>query len=89
MSGHAEREREAEQITKQEIEEALLSYEAEIIEDYPNDPRGPSCLVLGFTAQRKPLHAVLGLMQELIVITVYRPSPNEWTGWRERRGEAK
>ena len=46
---HAEFERDADQITVEEIEEALFSPEAKIIEDYPNDPRGHSCLVLDFT----------------------------------------
>lgn len=49
---HAEFERDADQITVEEIEEALFSPEAKIIEDYPNDPRGHSCLVLGFTKQK-------------------------------------
>lgn len=38
-------------ITLQDMEEALVSEEAEIIEDYPNDPRGHSCLILGFTKE--------------------------------------
>lgn len=87
LSSHAEREREAELITKQELEEALLSANAEIIEDYSDDPRGPSCLVLGFTQQGKPLHAVIGLAEAVVIITVYRPTQDEWIGWRQRRGE--
>ena len=38
-----------------EIEEALLS-RSEIIEDYPDDKYGPSCLILGFTEAGRPLH---------------------------------
>jgi hypothetical protein len=46
VSGHAEDERQAERISIADVEAALLS--AEMLEDYPNDPRGPSCLVLGY-----------------------------------------
>jgi hypothetical protein len=58
---HAEFERDADQITVEEIEEALFSPEAKIIEEYPNDPRGSSCLVLGFTKQKHPIHVVCGI----------------------------
>ena len=86
ISDHAELEREAEGILTREIEEALLSPQCEVLEDYPNDPRGHSALVLGFTSRGQPLHAVLGLGQEdiIAVITVYRPEPDEWINWRVR-----
>ena len=58
LTSHAEEERDADQIRLQEIEEALLSTRCKIIEDYPNDPRGPSCLILGFTKQNLPIHTV-------------------------------
>lgn len=86
LSAHAEAEREADKIRNLEIVEALLSEGAEIIENYPTDPRGASCLVLGFTTERSPIHIVCGLARELvIVITVYRPDPNEWIDWRKRK----
>ncbi len=70
------------------IEEAILSLECKIIEDYPNDPRGPSCLVLGFTAQNLPIHVLCGMREPkvLIIITVYRPDPDKWIDWQIRRG---
>ncbi len=84
---HAEVERDADQITTVEIEQALLSERCEIIEDYPSDPRGHSCLVLGFTSQNDPIHIVCGLSvpEMLIIITVYRPDPGKWIEWRIRR----
>ncbi|MDO8748714.1 MAG: DUF4258 domain-containing protein [Candidatus Omnitrophota bacterium] len=84
---HAEFEREADQITIEEIEEALFSPEAKIIEDYPNDPRGSSCLVLGFTKQKHPIHVVCGTgdSNTLVVITVYRPDSEEWIDWQIRK----
>lgn len=82
---HAEKERDADKITKREIEEAILSEKAEIIEDYPEDPRGESCLILGFTSEGEPIHIVCGVSTPIIIITVYRPDPELWIGWRKRR----
>ena len=84
---HAEKEREADQITQREIEESILSTQCEVIEDYPTDPRGPSCLVLGFTHASLPIHMVCGHLseEEFIVITIYRPDPEQWIDWRIRK----
>lgn len=64
-----------------EFEEALAA--CDVIEQYPNDPRGPSCLALGFCAKR-PIHAVCAARSdpdEVLTITVYDPSkrPEKWT----------
>ena len=58
FSGHAEDERQNDRIQIAEVEQALLS--GEVLEDYPNDPRGPSCLVLGHGNQDYPIHVVCG-----------------------------
>ena len=89
FSKHAEREREADKITVIELEEALTR--CEIIEEYPNDPRGPSCLALGFRGER-PIHAVCAVKadpDEVLIITVYDPSrrPEKWTEDYRRRKE--
>ena len=87
-SRHAERERELDMIYIWELEDALRN--GEIIENYPNDPRGASCLVLGFCGP-KPIHAVCTIKtepEELFLITVYDPSkrPDKWTeNYRKRR----
>ena len=86
LSGHAEIEREADQITISEISQSLLSEQAEIIENYPDDRRGASCLILGFTLQKNPIHVVCGVAREIvIIITVYRPNADEWVDWRTRK----
>ena len=87
LTQHAENEREADKITISEIEQALLSQPCEIIEKYPNDPRGESCLILGFTQELKPIHLVCGMQEEnfLIIITVYRPDPKLWINYRKRK----
>lgn len=82
---HAENERDQDRILAREIEEALCSPGAEVIEDYPTDPRGPSFLLLGFTEAAMPIHAVCALTEVLVVITLYRPDPSRWIEWRRRR----
>ncbi len=89
FSKHAEREREADEITVGELEEALC--ECDVIEDYADDPRGPSCLVLGFAGKR-PVHSVCAVKSdpdEVLIITVYDPSkrPEKWTADYRRRME--
>ena len=52
----------------------------EVIEDYPQDPRGHSCLMLGFGFQDRPVHVVCSPKDEyLAIITAYLPDPEEWT----------
>ena len=89
FSFHAQQERLEEDLDIAEIEAALVA-NAEILEEYPNDPRGESCLVLGF-AGSQPVHVVLGWAKRkrdgskiLRVITVYIPSLPKWTNPRTR-----
>ncbi|MFZ5819057.1 MAG: DUF4258 domain-containing protein [Chloroflexota bacterium] len=60
---------------------------AEIIEDYPDDKYGPSCLLLGFTRAGRPLHIQCSYPSRplLKIITVYEPSAGEWVDYRKRR----
>jgi hypothetical protein len=64
--------------------------DAEILEEYPYDPRRPSRLVLGF-ADDRPIHAVCAVKdqpREILLITVYDPSrqPGRWSvDFRTRR----
>jgi hypothetical protein len=41
-------------ISVRELREALAN--GEVIEDYPEDKYGPSCLILGMTQAGRPLH---------------------------------
>ena len=72
-------------ITVGDIEEALLSQKAEVIEDYPNDPRGASCLILGVTKASRPLHVQCTYPPNVAVVPAYEPRAEEWTDWRTRR----
>lgn len=58
----------------------------EVIEDYPDDVRGPSCLILGIGEDGRPLHVVCSPKDEfLAIITAYVPSADEWdTDWKTR-----
>jgi len=50
----------------------------EIIEDYLDDARGHSCLMLAFVAER-PLHVVCAPKDDyLVIITAYLPNDQEW-----------
>lgn len=51
----------------------------EIIEDYPEDSRGHSCLMLGGGEGGRPIHVVCSPKEEyLAIITAYVPSEEEW-----------
>ncbi|OHB63156.1 MAG: hypothetical protein A2Y76_15370 [Planctomycetes bacterium RBG_13_60_9] len=59
----------------------------EVIEDYPNDARGHSCLILGFGLDRRPIHVVCAPRGDYVaIITAYLPNPDEWNnGFRVRK----
>lgn len=83
ISFHAEKERYAEDITLNDIETAIFN--GEILEDYPNDSRGPSCLILGYS-QNRTIHIVSGFtsLQWIRIITVYLPKQPKWIDERTR-----
>jgi hypothetical protein len=60
---------------------------AEVIEDYPTDKYGPSCLVLGWTANGRPLHiqCTYPLREKVKIITIYEPDPTDWVEFKTRR----
>lgn len=60
---------------------------AEIIEEYPDDKYLPSCLLVGFTRQQRPLHMQVCYRDTNIVkiITLYEPDPRQWKRYRKRR----
>ena len=73
-------------IEAEEIENAIFS--GTIIEPYPDDPRGASCLVLGFATRDKPLHVICGRLEEdeILIITAYEPDSKEWEAdWKTRK----
>lgn len=85
FSSHADREREADKISIAEVENAVL--QGEILENYPDDPRGASCLVLGYGAEGYPVHVICGKtpLGNMRIITIYIPSSPKWLDERTRR----
>lgn len=84
FSQHATDQSIIRQIRVQEIREVIE--QCEIIEDYPNDKYGPSCLILGFTRSRRPLHIQCSYPSRPLVkiITLYEPDPLRWTNFKLR-----
>ena len=72
-------------ISVQEIREAFA--DSQILEDYPDDKYGPSCLVLGFTLADRPLHILCSYPSRPLVkiVTLYEPDPEQWIEYRMRR----
>jgi YgiT-type zinc finger domain-containing protein len=57
----------------------------EIIEEYPEDKYGPSCLIFGRTRNGRAIHVQCSLPPTIWVITLYEPEPDEWIEFRKRR----
>ena len=74
------------EISVQEIRDAIT--ECEIIEDYPADKYGPSCLILGYTRAGRPLHIHCSYPSRPIIkiITLYEPQPTRWIDFKTRKG---
>ena len=82
---HTEKMR-SRKIKAEDIEEAISK--GEIIEPYPDDPRGTSCLISGLTRKGRPLHIVCGRLEEneILIITAYEPDAEEWEAdWKTRK----
>ena len=84
---HARSEMDNDDVSTSELVEAMLGMNSEIIEDYPDDPRGHSHLVLGYSAPKRPLHICCAVHEDwLVIITVYRPNEDLWAeDWRTRK----
>lgn len=73
------------QIRVPEVREAIEA--GQIIEDYPEDKYGPSCLLFGETHSGRPLHIQCSHPSRPLVkiITVYEPDPDLWDNLKYRR----
>jgi hypothetical protein len=85
LSQHAVDQSILRNIDLDEVQESIAA--GEVIEDYPEDKYGPSCLVFGFTAAGRPLHVQCSYPTRPLVkiITVYEPDPARWIEFRTRR----
>jgi hypothetical protein len=87
-SRHAITELALEGWNRRQVEEALL--DSKVIENYPALHRPlPDCLALAWIKSIIPIHAVVALDQNrdrILIITVYRPSEEEWQDdWETRK----
>ena len=66
------------QIQVQEVREVITN--GQVIEDYPNDKYGASCLISGLTKARRPIHVQCSYPSRplLRIITLYEPDPQRW-----------
>lgn len=89
LSRHAVDQSIKRNISIAELEDALLGA-CELIEDYPDEKYGPSCLILGFTKVSRPLHFLVSYPTRPLLkfITLYEPDPTEWIDQRVRRTQA-
>jgi len=73
-------------ISVNELEQAMYNH-SEVIEDYPDDKYGPSCLVLGFTDNDRPLHIQCSYpVRPLIkIVTLYEPDIDIWIDYKTRK----
>ena len=72
-------------IAVDEIAEAIFS--GEVIEKYPNDKYGATCLIFGYTKANRPLHIQCSYPSRKIikVVTLDEPDPDLWIDFRVRQ----
>jgi hypothetical protein len=76
-------------IRTSDLSECLLG--GEIIECYPDDKYGPSCLVLESTSGGRILHVHCSdeMRPVLKIVTAYEPDPRRWQEHRFRKHPAR
>ena len=71
-------------ITPEEVRTVAMT--GQLVENYPDDPRGQSCLLLGLGNGDRPIHVVAAPKDEyLAIITAYMPDPTQWSSDFMRR----
>ncbi|MBM4019193.1 MAG: DUF4258 domain-containing protein [Planctomycetes bacterium] len=69
-----------------EVRQVIAS--GQVIEEYPEDPRGHSCLLLGRGVGNRPIHVVCAPKEDyLAIITAYLPGAGAWS--KDFRARAK
>lgn len=78
FSKHAVDQSIVRQIRVQEVKEVIAN--GQVIEDYPEDKYGPSCLIFGSTQTQRPIHVQCSYPSRSLVkvITVYEPNAQQW-----------
>jgi len=70
-----------------ELEIREIGNNVKIVEEYPDDKYSPSCLLLGFTQNKRPLHLQVSVVDSelLKIITIYEPEESQWIEFEKRR----
>jgi len=84
LSQHAVNQSIVRHIRVQELREAIRA--GEVIEEYPDDKYGPSCLIFGLTIANRPLHVQCSYPSRPLVkiITLYEPDTKIWIDFKLR-----
>ena len=71
-------------ISTTEVEMVVVN--GKLIEDYSDDVRGHSCLLLGYGHEKRAIHVVCSPKEDyLAIITAYLPNQNQWSSDFKRR----
>lgn len=71
-------------ISTRELQEVIQH--GKIIEDYPKDKRGHSCLMMGKTSNNRIIHMVCSPKEDyLAIITAYIPDIQNWDNTYTKR----
>jgi hypothetical protein len=88
ISEHGYDELAADGLTARQVVDGIV--DAQVIEDYPDYPKGASVLVLQRDAGGHIIHVVWGIPKRYtgpaVLVTAYRPDPGKWdVTFRRRR----
>ncbi len=85
LSKHAVDQSIIRRINVQDMKRVIAN--GEIIEDYPEDKYGPSCLIFGMTLEKRPIHIQCSYPSRPIIkiITLYEPDRIRWVDFIKRR----
>lgn len=86
VTGHTLDRAHSRNLDIEDVGDGMREDAPEIIEDYPDDPRGPSCLVLCQSPHGDDwYHIVCTHPPDVRLITVYRPDADRWSDDLRRR----